>query len=105
PAVLKQSTTAIAKALQGFTSPASQAAWAAFSSPSTTTPGLLQQAQSTADWARTAMTVSGGKFSQADFNTVVGAQAKQLLGDAKTSPAALSQLGVLSQEMGGAGFN
>ena len=83
----------------------SQAAWAAFSSPSTTNPGALQQAQSMADWMRTAMTVSGGKIGQGQYNEVTAYQAKQLLPYAKSSPAALAQLGVLSQEMGGPGYN
>ena len=58
-----------------------------------------------ADWMRTAMTVSGGKIGQGQYNEVTAYQAKQLLPYAKSSPAALAQLGVLSQEMGGPGYN
>ena len=105
PSGLSTSNAAIAKALTGFASPAAQAAWAAYSSPSTTNPGLIQQAGSMGDWMRTAMTVSGGKVGQGDFNQVLGYQAKSLLPYAKSSPAALAQLGVLSQEMGGPAYD
>ena len=90
----------IAKALTGFASPAAQTAWAAFSSPSSSAPGLIQQAGSTADWLRTAMTVSGGAVNQGDFNSALGYQAKQLLPYAQRSPAATAQLSVLAQQMG-----
>src|ERR1017187_3972458 len=50
----------IAQALTGFTSPASQSAWAAYSSPSTTPPGGLQQVGSMRGWRRTATAGSGG---------------------------------------------
>jgi hypothetical protein len=93
----------IAQALTGFTSPASQSAWAAYSSPSTTSPGVLQQVGSMTDWLRTAMTVSGGGINQGQFNQASAYEMKQLLPYAKQSPAALAQLGVLSQQMGGPG--
>ena len=99
-------TPGVAQALTSFSSPASQAAWAAFSSPSTTNPGALQQAQSMADWMRTAMTVGRGQDHPGAVRyRSIGYQAKQLLPYAKSSPAALAQLGVLSQEMGGPGYN
>lgn len=98
-----ESFKSIAKALEGFTSPASQEAWAAFSNTSTSSPGLLQQVGSTLDTLRIAQTssvLSPGQVAAAGMY-----QAKQLVPYAKQSPAALAELGVLSQETGGPGYN
>jgi len=98
----KESTGAIAKALVGFTSPASQQAWSAFSNVSTTNPGLIQQAGSMLDWLRTAQT--SGVLSGAQVAGAGAYQAQQLLPYARQSPAALAQLGILSQEVGGPAY-
>ena len=101
PTQVKQSASSLAKALAGFSSPAAQQAWAAWSSPSTSSPGLLQQVGTMADWARTAMTVTGGEgFGQSQFNTIIGSMLKQALPNAKGDPAALAQAAVLTQQMG-----
>ena len=90
----------IAQALKGFTSPASQAAWAAFSSTSTSTPGLLQQVNSLQDWLATAQTAGGGAFTQKESTAAGLFEAKSLLPMAQQSPAALAELGVTAQRAG-----
>jgi len=97
-----ESFKSIAKALEGFTSPASQEAWSAFSNTSTSSPGVLQQVGSMLDTLRIAQTssvLSPGQVAAAGMY-----QAKQLVPYAKQSPAALAELGVLSQETGGPGY-
>jgi hypothetical protein len=94
----------IAKALTSFTSPSGISAWAALSSTSTTTPGLVEQASSTMDWLRTAAT----GYSQNGLPGISAAQmqgagaylAKQLLPYGKQSPAALAQIATLGEQAG-----
>ena len=102
PAATQKSAADVAKALTGFSSPASQAAWSAFSSTSTTSPGLLQNVESMMDQLRTAQT--SGVLSQGQVAGAGAYEAKQLLPYAKQSPAALAQLGIISQEIGGPAY-
>src|ERR1035441_1062106 len=53
------------------------------------------------DWLSTAQTVAPSVIGQAQFNQTAGYEAKQALPYAKDSPAALAQLGLISQRMGG----
>lgn len=102
PAAAKKSTAATAQALTGFTSAASQAAWNAFSSTSTTTPGMIEQVNSMLDSLRTAQT--SGVLTQGDTTAAAMYQAKQLLPYASKSAAAQAQLSVLAQETGYGGL-
>jgi hypothetical protein len=97
-----KSVKAVADALTGFTSPASQAAWAAFSSTSTSAPGMIQAAETMMDQLRTAQ--ASGVLTQGQVAGAGAYEARQLLPYARRSPAALAQMGILSQEMGGPGF-
>jgi hypothetical protein len=99
------SVQSIAQALTGFSSQGSQAAWAAFSSPSTSSPGLIQQIGSLTDWLRTAQTVAPNLIGQGQFNQASMYEARQALPYVKDSPAALAQLGVITQQAGGPGYN
>jgi hypothetical protein len=103
PEAAKKSAAAVAKALTGFTSPASQAAWAAFSSTSSSAPGVLQTVESMMDQLRTAQTAIPG-FTQGQVAGAGAYEAKQLLPYAKSSPAALAQVGIISQELGGPAY-
>jgi hypothetical protein len=104
PKAAKASISSIAKALVGFSSTASQEAWSAFSNASTTSPGLIQQIGSLGDWLRTAQTASPN-IGQGQFNQAVLYEARQALPYAKDSPAALAQLGVITQQAGGPGYS
>ena len=86
-----------AKALSGYGA-GSSAAWSTFASASTTTPGLLQQSNSLADWIRTAQT--SGALSGTQAAGMTAYLAKQLLPYGKDSKAALSAVGILGQEAG-----
>ena len=88
---------ATAQALSGF-GPSSAAAWATFASTSTTTPGLLQQAQSQADWVRIAQT--SGALSGAQGAGMTAYLAQQLLPYGAKSPLAASAIGILGQQAG-----
>lgn len=92
----------IAQALTGFSSTASQGAWSAFSSNSTSAPGMIQQLGSLQDSLRLAQT--SGVLSQPDVTAAAMFQAKQILPYAKDSPAALANLSISAQEAGFGGF-
>ncbi len=88
----------VAQALASFSAPASAAAWNLFASPSTTTPGLLQQSNSMADWIRLAQT--SGVLSGAQGAGMTAYLGQQLLPYGKQSPAALAAVGILGQQAG-----
>ena len=93
-----------AKALTSFTSPQGASAWAALSSTSTTTPGLVQQAGTMMDWLRTAATSYGwgGQpgITAGQMEGAGGYLAKQLLPYGKRSPAALAEISTIAQQAG-----
>jgi hypothetical protein len=93
-----------AKALTSFTTPQGASAWAALSSTSTTTPGLIQQAGTMMDWLRTAATSYGwgGQpgITATQMEGAGGYLAKQLLPYGKQSPAALAEISTIAQQAG-----
>jgi hypothetical protein len=80
----------LAQALTSFTAPGAAAAWSAFASPSTTTPGFITQLQSQMDQYRTAMAMNPS-FG-ALVPGLVGYQMQPFLASARNSPAALAML-------------
>lgn len=94
----------VAKALASFTSATGTQAWAALSSTSTTTPGLIQQANTTMDWLRTAAASFGPggapAISMGQYGGGVAYLEKQLLPYGKHSSAALAEVASLGQQAG-----
>jgi len=88
---------AFARSLASFGG-GSASAWAAFSSTSSTSPGLLQQASSMMDWARTAQTY--GALSAGQGQTLAAYMEQKLLPLAGKSPTALAQAMMIGQEGG-----
>jgi hypothetical protein len=93
-----------AQALTSFTSTQGISAWNALSSTSTTSPGLIQQAETTMDWLRTAGSSYGWGGAPAVTSTQIegaGAYlAKQLLPYGKDSSVALAQISTIAQQAG-----
>jgi len=94
--------SAIAKALTSYTAPGSAAAWQAFASTSTTTPGVITQLQQYEDQMRTYMTL--GTATPGQTAGLTAFQMKQMLPMVKGSPAALAMLMQQGAAMGVGGY-
>lgn len=94
-AAVAPSLKSTAEGLNNFGA-AGAAAWNTFASSSTTTPGLLQQTESMADFIRTAQT--SGVIGGAQGAAMTAHLAQQLLPYGKDSSAALAAIGIIGQQ-------